>query len=79
MAKELGPLGIRIDGLAPGFIETGLVGHYEQESKEALTSKTCLGRLGKPEDIAPLMVFLSSNSASYITGQIISIDGGLAL
>lgn len=80
LAKELGGMGIRVNALAPGVIETELVANFNEQEKKALAEKTCLKRLGEPvEDIAPVVCFLSSKAAQYITGQIISVDGGLAL
>ncbi len=79
LAKELGPLGIRINALAPGVIKTALVADLDERQKTQLTQRTCLQRLGEPEDISPVVQFLSSPEASYITGQVIAVDGGLAL
>ncbi|GHF80385.1 SDR family NAD(P)-dependent oxidoreductase [Thalassotalea marina] len=79
LAQELGALNIRVNAIAPGFIETPLVAHYDDEQRKSLTSKVALKRLGTPNDIAKVACFLSSPAASYITGQIISVDGGLRL
>jgi 3-oxoacyl-[acyl-carrier protein] reductase len=79
LAKELGRVGIRINAVAPGFIDTALVAHFSAEEKNTLVSQTSLGRLGCVEDIIPVFQFLSSSDAQYITGQVIAVDGGLAL
>ena len=79
LAKELGPVGIRVNGIAPGFIETAMVEDFTEQAKAELIQKTSLGRLGSVADIAPVAVFLSSQFGGYITGQIISIDGGLTI
>ena len=79
LAKELGSIGIRINALAPGFINSELVANYDEQEKQLLAEKTCLKRIGEVEDIASVVTFLSSNGARYITGQVIAVDGGLAL
>jgi 3-oxoacyl-[acyl-carrier protein] reductase len=79
LAKELGSIGIRINALAPGFINTELVANYDEQEKQLLAQKTCLKRIGEVEDIASVVAFLSSHGARYITGQVIAVDGGLAL
>lgn len=79
LAKELGSLGIRINALAPGFINTELVAHFNAEDKSILAQKTSLGRIGQVDDITPVIEFLSSESSRYITGQVIAVDGGLSL
>ena len=79
LAKEFGAMGIRINALAPGFINTELVASYDEQEKAILAQKTCLKRLGEVQDIAPVIRFLSSEGARYITGQVIAVDGGLAL
>lgn len=75
LAKELAPYNIRVNSLAPGFIETELVAHYSAEQRAQLASKTAVGRLGKPEDVAALAAFLCSKGAAYITGQTLHVDG----
>ncbi len=79
LAKELGSVGIRINSVAPGFIETALVEHFSPEEKEVIANQTCLGRLGSVDDVVPVFQFLSSSQAQYITGQVIAVDGGLVL
>lgn len=79
LAKELGSMGIRINAVAPGFINTELVAVYHDEEKIQLAEKTCLKRIGEVQDISGVVQFLSSDKAGYITGQVIAVDGGLAL
>lgn len=79
LAKELGAAGIRINAIAPGFIDTALVEQFSPDDKVVIANKTCLKRIGQVDDITPVIQFLSSSSAGYITGQIIAVDGGLAL
>lgn len=78
-AKELGSRGITVNAVAPGFIETAMTAGLDDKANEALTSRISLGRLGKPEDIANAVSFLASESASYITGQVLGVDGGMSL
>ncbi len=79
MALELASRGIRVNAIAPGFIETEMTDVLKDEIKESLIEKIPLGSLGKPEDIADLTVFLASHKADYITGQVINIDGGMGI
>ena len=74
--KELGPSGIRVNAIAPGFIDTDMAACYGPGDKAAIAADTPLGRLGKPEDVAELAAFLASDRAGFITGQIIGCDGG---
>ncbi len=79
VAKEVGPSGIRVNCVAPGVIETAMLSRYSQEELAALAEETPLGRLGDPEDVAEAVAFLASEKASFITGQILSVDGGFIL
>ena len=76
LALELAPSGIRVNAVAPGCIETDMVDMLGQETKDMLVEMTPLGRLGRPEDIAHAVAFLASDRASFITGQILTADGG---
>jgi 3-oxoacyl-[acyl-carrier protein] reductase len=76
LALELAPSGIRVNAVAPGCIETDMVRVLGQQTKDMLVEMTPLGRLGQPEDIAHAVAFLASDKACFITGQILSADGG---
>lgn len=76
LAKELGPLGIRVNAIAPGPIETEMIHQYNDEKLAKLADESALRRLGKKEEIAQVAVFLASERASYINGEIIKVDGG---
>ena len=79
LAKEVAPSGIRVNCIAPGVINTDMNACYSQEDMAALAADTPLGRIGTPREITELMVFLSSDKASFITGQTITADGGFTL
>lgn len=79
LAREVGSRNIRVNVIAPGFIETDMTISLTQEARAALAQRITLGYLGKPEDIAAAAGFLCSPGARYITGQVWSIDGGLSL
>lgn len=79
MAQELAARGIRVNAIAPGFIETDMTDVLSSDVKEEMLKNIPLGALGKPEDIANLVVFLASSKADYITGQVINIDGGMVM
>ena len=79
MAQELAARGIRVNAIAPGFIETDMTDVLSSDVKEEMLKNIPLGGLGKPEDIANLVVFLASSKADYITGQVINIDGGMVM
>lgn len=76
-AKELGPKGIRVNAVAPGFIMTGMTEQMPAKVLDAMKEKTPLRRLGQPEDIAHAYLFLASDEASFINGAVLSVDGGL--
>ena len=79
MARELASRGITVNAVAPGFVDTDMTQVLPENVKEAATAQIPLGRFGKPEDIANMVAYLASEKASYITGQIISVDGGMAI
>lgn len=76
-ARELGPHGIRVNAVAPGFTATEMIQTVPEKVLDAVRERTPLRRLGQPEDIANAYLFLASDEASFITGQVISVDGGL--
>lgn len=78
-AKELGRRGITVNAIAPGFIDTDMTAVMTDEQKAKVAESISIGRTGKPEDIAKTALFLASEGASYITGQIICVDGGLIM
>lgn len=78
-AKELASRGIRVNALAPGFIETDMTENLPEKAKEDLISAIPLGRLGTVQDVSNLVLFLTSEKAKYITGQVISVDGGMVI
>ncbi len=76
MARELGRSQVTVNAVAPGLIETDMVASMPEEAKQASLSETVLGRLGAPEDVANVVVFLASDLARHITGEVIRVDGG---
>ena len=79
LAKELGPSNIRVNCVAPGVIDTDMNGHLSPEELAALEEETPLCRIGQPEEVAQAICFLSSDRASFITGQVLSVDGGMVV
>ena len=79
VAKELGSRNILVNAIAPGFIETEMTDAMTKEAREAMQGMIPLGRLGKSSDIAAMVVFLASDYASYITGQVLVVDGGMVM
>ena len=79
LAKELGPSGITVNAVAPGFIDTDMTKNISKEDREAFCEETPLGKIGTPEDVAKLLLFLASDGADFITGQIIGCDGGVII
>lgn len=78
IAKELSSRGIRVNAVAPGYISTDMTETLPEEVRKQILEQVPLGRIGNPEDIAKTVVFLASPAASYITGQTLSVDGGMA-
>jgi 3-oxoacyl-[acyl-carrier protein] reductase len=77
LAKEVGPRGIRVNAVAPGYIATDMTAALSDDQREQVRTATPLGRLGTPEDVAGVVAFLCSPDAAFITGSVIRIDGGL--
>ena len=78
-AKELGSRGVTVNAVAPGFIQTVMTEEMPEDAKSNIAEQIPLKRLGTPEDVAEVVLFLSSNASSYITGQVIAVDGGMVM
>ena len=78
-AKELAPLGVRVNAIAPGLIDTAMTADLSGDVRGALTSQIAMGRIGTPEEVADVVLFLGSDLSRYVTGQVIGVDGGLVL
>ena len=79
VARELASRGITVNALAPGFIETDMTAALDEKMREELLKKIPLSRLGKADDIADAALFLASPAASYVTGQVLTVDGGMVM
>jgi 3-oxoacyl-[acyl-carrier protein] reductase len=79
LAKELGTRNITVNAVAPGYVPTALTNDLPEELQQAAIDHTPLGRFGKPEEIAAAVAFFAADEAAFITGQVLSVDGGLAM
>lgn len=79
LARELASRGITVNAVAPGLIETDMTGVLSEEVRQAILQKVPLGKLGEPGDIAAAVAYLASAEAKYITGQVLTVDGGMAM
>jgi 3-oxoacyl-[acyl-carrier protein] reductase len=79
LAREVASRQITVNAVAPGFIPTSLTNDLSEELKKSILAATPAGRMGKPEEIAAAVAFLASEEASYITGQVLAVDGGMAM
>jgi 3-oxoacyl-[acyl-carrier protein] reductase len=79
LARELGSRGVRVNAVAPGYIDTALTNVLSEELRGAILANTPLGRLGQPEDIAGAVRFLCSDEAAFVTGEVLLVDGGLGM
>jgi len=77
LAKELASRQVRVNAICPGFIATDMTAALPEKAREEYSNSVALGRFGSPEDVANLVTFLLSDASSYITGEVIKIDGGL--
>ena len=79
VARELAGRGVCVNAVAPGFIETDMTNAMKEDAKTKLIENIPLGRIGKPDDIAEAVAFLAGDASSYITGQVLCVDGGMAI
>ncbi len=78
-AKELAPVNIRVNAVAPGLIQTSMIESIPEDKRKSLESQIAMGRVGSSQDVANTILFLASDLSSYVTGQVIGVDGGLVI
>jgi len=79
VAKELAPRGVRVNAVAPGFIDTQMTATLPKKAREMLKAQIPMGKLGMPEDVAAVIRFLAGPASGYVTGQVIVVDGGMVM
>lgn len=79
LARELGPRGIRVNAIAPGYLETDMSGTLDENQRQQIVRRTPLGRLGTVQDVVPVVEFLISPGSAFITGQVMTVDGGASV
>jgi 3-oxoacyl-[acyl-carrier protein] reductase len=79
LARELGSRGVRVNAVAPGYIDTALTDVLSEDLRGTILANTPLGRLGQPEDVAGAVRFLCSDEAAFVTGEVLLVDGGLGM
>jgi 3-oxoacyl-[acyl-carrier protein] reductase len=79
LAREVGSRGVTVNAVAPGFIETNMTRHLSEQARRTLAERIALGRLGNVDDVAAAVGYLCSPTASYVTGHVLVVDGGLTL
>ena len=79
LAKELAPSGVRVNAIAPGAIATDMLSGFSEKELDDIRKEIPLGRLGMPDDVASAALFLASDAASYITGEVLDVSGGYIL
>jgi 3-oxoacyl-[acyl-carrier protein] reductase len=77
LAREYASRGVTVNAVAPGFIDTDMTAGLPEEAKKSIVAQTPVGRVGTPEEVAAAVVFLASDEAAYVTGQVLRVNGGM--